>query len=172
MAMRNIAVVSIVGLFALTLLGCTGGTANNAGSTSANGTPVSGENNAPSNEPKFITVQHILIGFAGSVPGKPIERTKEEAEALAKQILEQARMPGAEFGQLVSKHTDDQYPGIYQMANNHVKPNEIPTGYMARNKLVPAFGDVGFPLQVNEVGLAAYHPGKSPYGWHIIKRVE
>ena len=44
-------------------------------------------------EPAFITVQHILIGFAtpkegeqgvtSSVPGKPITRTEQEAEQLA-----------------------------------------------------------------------------------------
>ena len=31
-------------------------------------------------EPSHITVQHCLIGFKGSVPGKPISRTKEEAK--------------------------------------------------------------------------------------------
>jgi len=25
---------------------------------------------------------------------------------------------------------------------------------------------------VGEVGLAKFHPGNSPYGWHVIKRLE
>jgi parvulin-like peptidyl-prolyl isomerase len=41
-----------------------------------------------------------------------------------------------------------------------------------RDKMVGAFGDVGFPLQVGEIGLAEYDPQKSKYGWHIIKRIE
>ena len=38
--------------------------------------------------------------------------------------------------------------------------------------MVPAFGDVGFGLKVGEIGVAEYHPRKSPYGYHIIKRTK
>ncbi|MFT5049926.1 MAG: peptidyl-prolyl cis-trans isomerase B (cyclophilin B) [Chlamydiales bacterium] len=41
-----------------------------------------------------------------------------------------------------------------------------------REQMVPAFGDVGFLLEVGEVGLAPFDPAKSPYGWHVIKRLE
>ncbi len=141
---------------------------------STTGQSTGGDGNAATAEaePRFVTVQHILIGFQGSVPGKEITRTKEEAEALAKQLLEQARLPVTNFGQLVSANTDDQYPGIYQIANHQVKAVEIPTGYMPRKKMVAAFGDVGFPLKINEVGLAEFDSVASPLGWHIIKRVE
>ena len=40
-----------------------------------------------------------------------------------------------------------------------------------RGSMVPAFGDIGFPLSVGDYGLASYDPDKSPYGWHIIKRL-
>ena len=38
--------------------------------------------------------------------------------------------------------------------------------------MVAAFGDTGFPLKVGGIGLAEYHATTSPYGWHIVKRVE
>jgi parvulin-like peptidyl-prolyl isomerase len=38
--------------------------------------------------------------------------------------------------------------------------------------MVQAFGDVGFPLELGGIGMAAFDPVKSKYGWHIIKRVE
>jgi parvulin-like peptidyl-prolyl isomerase len=38
--------------------------------------------------------------------------------------------------------------------------------------MVPAFGDAGFPLKVGEIGMADFDPQKSPYGWHIVKRLE
>ena len=38
--------------------------------------------------------------------------------------------------------------------------------------MVAAFGDVGFKLDVGEVGMAPYDPAKSKYGWHIIKRLK
>lgn len=41
-----------------------------------------------------------------------------------------------------------------------------------RDEMVPAFGNVGFPLAVGEVGLAPYHPKDSSFGFHIIKRLK
>lgn len=75
----------------------------------------------PEGEPAEVTVQHVLISFAGSqVPG--VTRTKEEAEALAQDIFEQAKN-GADFGELVFEHTDDNVPegdplpGAYRLWN-------------------------------------------------------
>ncbi len=42
---------------------------------------------------------------------------------------------------------------------------------MPRAQLVPAFGNVGFKLEVGEVGLAPYDKKDSKFGWHIIRRV-
>jgi parvulin-like peptidyl-prolyl isomerase len=45
-------------------------------------------------------------------------------------------------------------------------------GAATRSGMVRAFGDVAFGLAVGEVGMANYSAGGSPYGWHIIKRLE
>lgn len=119
-------------------------------------------------EPEHIKVQHILIGFTGSVPGKPVKRTTEEARALAQELLKRARA-GEDFAALVKQYTDDAFPGIYGLSNRGVPPRQ---GEYPRTQMVPAFGDTGFPLQVGEVGLAEHDPQKSPYGWHIVKRIE
>jgi parvulin-like peptidyl-prolyl isomerase len=119
-------------------------------------------------EPEHIQVQHLLIGFSGSVPGKPIRRTQEEARTLATDLLQQAQA-GANFDDLIRKHTDDSPPGIYGMSNKGVTPG---AGEYPRTGMVPAFGDVGFILNVGEYGLADFNPRTSPYGWHIIKRLK
>jgi hypothetical protein len=119
-------------------------------------------------EPDHITIQHVLIGFTGSVPRKNITRTQEEAKKLAEEILARAKQ-GESFDELVKKYTDDSAPGIYSMANNGVAPA---AGEHARGRMVPAFGDAGFPLQVGEIGMAPYDSTKSPYGWHIVKRLK
>jgi hypothetical protein len=31
---------------------------------------------------------------------------------------------------------------------------------------------VSFRLEVDEIGLASHHAALSPYGWHVIKRLE
>lgn len=123
---------------------------------------------ATGKEPDHITIQHVLIGFKGSVPGKNITRTKDEAKTLAEDILARAKK-GEDFEGLVKQYTDDAAPGIYSMANNGVAPA---AGEYARGRMVPAFGDAGFPLQVGEFGMAAYDEAKSPYGWHIVKRLK
>jgi len=122
----------------------------------------------PGKEPDVITVQHCLIGFQGSVPGKPISRTKEEAKELAERLLKLLK-DGDKFEEIINQFTDDSPPGIYKMTNNGVR--QIPGAY-PRGGMVPAFGDTGFPLQVGEYGLAEHDSMKSPYGWHIVKRIE
>ena len=121
----------------------------------------------PAMAPAHIEVQHILIGFVGSVPGKPITRTKEQAKKLAYEVLDQARR-GANFDTLVAKYTDDRPPGIYKMAATGVSHA---LGEYPRENMVPAFGDVGFSISPGNVDIADYDPAKSPYGWHIIKRL-
>ena len=108
------------------------------------------------------------VGFGGQAPPGAAKRTKEEAEKLANEILERARK-GDDFGALVKQYTDDSAPGIYPLANKG-KPRK--GDYTPRERMVPAFGDIGFPLKVGEIGMAVYDPKKSPYGWHIIKRIE
>jgi PPIC-type PPIASE domain len=115
-----------------------------------------------------IKVQHILISFVGKVPGKNVTRSQDEARALAAQILERAKK-GEDFDQLVSQYTDDRAPGIYLVANRGVTPGN---GEFSRERMVPAFGNVGFSLAPGEIGMAEYDPASSPFGWHIIKRLE
>jgi parvulin-like peptidyl-prolyl isomerase len=119
-------------------------------------------------EPEHIEVQHILIGFSGSVPGKRITRTNEEARALAYDLLAKAQA-GEDYDALVRKHTDDSPPGIYGMSNRGAQPGR---GEYARDGMVPAFGDVGFTLDVGAYGVADHDPRTSPYGYHVIKRVK
>ncbi|HMA35653.1 MAG TPA: peptidylprolyl isomerase [Chloroflexia bacterium] len=119
-------------------------------------------------EPEHIQVQHILIGYQDSVPGKRITRSREEARTLAYDLLKQAQ-GGSDFDALVRQHTDDSPPGIYGMANHGASPIG---GEYQRGGMVGAFGNVGFRLQPGEIGIADYDPSSSPYGWHIIKRLK
>ncbi len=119
-------------------------------------------------EPEHITVQHLLVGFRGSVPGKPISRTQEEARKLAYELMEQAKT-GGNFDELIRKNTDDSPPGIYKMSNRGVQP--AGRDEYARDSMVGAFGNVGFKLNVGDYGVADFDPRTSPYGWHIIKRI-
>ncbi len=118
----------------------------------------------PERDAKNVKVQHILISFGGA--GTRATRPKKEAEALAADVYAQI-VAGADFDALVTKHTDDSPPGIYAMTTGAASG-----GVHARTGMVPAFGNVGWRLDVGEIGIAPHHPTKSPYGWHIVKRLE
>lgn len=121
-------------------------------------------------EPERVTVQHILIAFRGSLPDPKVTRSREEAEKLALQIFERAKA-GEDFDAMVKTYTNDSYPGIYSMSNRDVTPDPAKKEF-PRTRMVKAFGDVSFGLEVGGVGLAVYDPATSKYGWHIIKRLQ
>jgi PPIC-type PPIASE domain len=142
----------------------TAGSAPQAGAGAPGTMPVE-----PATAPERLTVQHILISFAGRLPGKAITRTQEEARALAYELLERARR-GEDFDGLVRQFTDDQAPGVYSMCNRGLRP--VAQGEYPRDGMVPAFGDVAFRLSPGNIDIADYDPTKSPFGYHIIKRLK
>jgi len=117
-------------------------------------------------EPDRVTVQHLLVSFAGA--RTTATRTRAEAEKLVGELLERANR-GEDFDALEKRYSDDPtHPGIYTLVNKGVKPE---TGEYERAMMVPAFGDVAFKLRKERLKLVPYDPQKSPYGWHILKRL-
>ncbi len=119
-------------------------------------------------EPEVVVVQHLLIGFKRTLPKKGVTRTKKEAMALAEDLLRRAR-EGEDFDALVREHTDDSHPGLYTLTNRKAP---VRAGTYKRDDMVPSFGDVAFSLKPGEIGMAKYSASGSPYGWHVIKRIE
>lgn len=118
-------------------------------------------------EPQRVEVQHILIAFKGSLPGKEVERSFEEAEAFAKKLEAKAR-ESKKFEELVRAHSDDQFPGIYKLANIGVS---LRLDEYRRADMTRAFGDASFAIKKGEVVFVNFHKTTSPYGFHIIKRL-
>jgi hypothetical protein len=115
-----------------------------------------------------VQVQHILIGFKGSLPGKEIQRTREEAEKLARELFEKAKAAPAKFEDLVRANSDDQVPGIYEMVDSGRAPA---AGQFSRSSMVKAFGDEAFRLQVGELGFVSFDTKNAPYGYHVLLRL-
>jgi hypothetical protein len=116
-----------------------------------------------------VTFQHCLVGVSGH--GTQATRDAAEAELLAAEIYARAR-GGEDFDLLVKNHTDDAHPGIYVLTH---APEPAP-GVYSRQQMVPAFGDTAWRLAVGEVGVAAFDGDapapKSPFGWHLVKRLK
>lgn len=123
----------------------------------------------PSGEPSVITVKHVLVSFKGAQRSTQ-ERSREEAQKLAYEILGRAKS-GDDFDKLMKDHSNDPGGGTYTLVNNGVTADQA-AGEFERTGMVPAFGDVGFRINVNEVAVAEHDPTTSPFGWHVIKRVK
>jgi len=141
-----------------------------AGCGSEPDTPADSTPAATGGEPARLEVQHILVSFRGAIPKPEVTRSREEAEALAQQLLQRARS-GEDFDALVREYTDDEYPGIYRMANHGTTADRADQEY-PRGAMVQAFGDVSFSLAVGEIGMTTHDPATSKYGWHIIRRLK
>jgi parvulin-like peptidyl-prolyl isomerase len=106
-----------------------------------------------------VKVQHVLIAFQGAPRIQGVTRSLAEAEKLAAEVLARA-LAGEDFQALMRAHSNDTGGGTYTMTK------------ASRRDMVPAFGNVGWRLQVGEVGVAPHDGTTSPYGWHVIKRIE
>lgn len=109
-------------------------------------------------EPKTIRAKHILIMHDDS-ERKPsnIHRTKAEARKRAEEALAKIR-GGTDFDAMVKQYTDE--PGGAER-NGDLETFE-------KKKMVKAFGDAAFALQVGQVSDIV----ETPFGFHIIKRTE
>ncbi len=120
-------------------------------------------------EPDRVTVQHILIAFQGSVEGKEIDRSEEEAGQLAEELFQRAKS-GEDFDALVNEYTDDSSPGIYGIVNHGIEADEV-RQIFPREKMMACFGDVAFSLETGDIGLAVYDKKTCKFGWHVVKRL-
>ena len=96
---------------------------------------------------------HILIAYQGA-PQSTATRTKDEAKALANDLLAQAKANPGNFSMLAMTNSDD--PGS---KNNGGEYDNITPGQM-----VPQFNDYVFNNAVGSIGLV-----ETDYGFHVIK---
>ena len=106
-----------------------------------------------------VKVQHVLLAFVGANRGSESKHTKAEAEKLAADVLARARA-GEDFDKLVREFS--------------YEPNDklTVTPQHTNKDFVEYFRLVALRLAPGEVGIASYHRTKSPFGWHVIKRIE
>ena len=101
-----------------------------------------------------VKASHILITWEGAERANPeIKRTKEEAEAIAKDLLKQAKAEGAVFAQLARDNSDG--PSA---------PRGGDLGYFQEGVMTPKFNDFAFGNVVGHIGLV-----ETEFGYHIVR---
>src|SRR3569623_2170949 len=83
-------------------------------------------------------------------------RTKADADKLAQEVLAKAKAPDADFAKLMKEYSED--PGSKDTGKAYDVSSAAPK--------VDSFKKLSLRLKEGEVGLV-----KSPFGWHIIKRL-
>jgi peptidyl-prolyl cis-trans isomerase SurA len=106
-----------------------------------------------------VQVQHILVRYAGArnCPDS-ILRGRAEALAMAQRILAEVRNPDVSFPAAAYNYSEDE-PTALRGGN---------IGFVLRGSMEPTFEQAAFALQIDEISDIV----ETPFGFHIIKRVE
>ncbi|MEP2059257.1 MAG: peptidylprolyl isomerase [Maribacter litoralis] len=101
-----------------------------------------------------VKASHILLAYEGATRANPeVTRTKEEAEAKAKELLREAKKFGVVFSTLARDNSDG--PSA---------PNGGDLGYFQKGVMVPAFNDFAFGNSEGSIGMV-----ETDFGFHVIK---
>ncbi|WP_461532446.1 peptidylprolyl isomerase [Sinomicrobium sp.] len=101
-----------------------------------------------------VKASHVLIAYQGAMRANPqVSRTREEAEAKAKEILAEAQKSGADFAQLARENSDGP-----------TAPRGGDLGFFTEGMMVKPFNDFVFANSVGKVGMV-----ETDFGFHVIK---
>lgn len=113
---------------------------------------LTGKKLAPS-----VKASHALISYEGAQRAKPeVTRTKEEAKALAEELLAKAKTSGTDFAAFATENSDGP---------SATKGGDL--GWFYENQMVPAFNDYVFNNAKESIGLV-----ETDFGFHIIKVID
>lgn len=121
-----------------------------ADATSADAAAYYGDHPEQFKAPEEVRARHILILAEEAAP----DTTKARARALAEKVLAEVK-GGLDFTAAAKKYSQD--PGS--------AANGGDLGSFAKGRMVPAFENAAFALQVGEVSGVV----ETPYGYHIIQ---
>ena len=109
-----------------------------------------------------ILIEHALVRAPAA--GTPEFGAAELQAARLFAALE----AGAELQAALRAHADT----TAQLGVHGMTAGEPTGGYIPRALFVPAFGDAAWRLAPGELGAVAPDPVRSPYGWHLLRRLE
>lgn len=113
----------------------------------------------PEQDVEQVKVQHILVAFVGAKKGSESKRTMDQARELATDVLARARK-GEDFTAMMKSYTGDESTGFFTLTPSN-------RGEYARD-----FAAVAFRLAPGEFGVTTFSWAGSPFGFHVIKRLE
>lgn len=123
--------------------------------------------------PEKVKVRHILVSWSGAGTGSTL--SFEEAKAKAENLYDRVKK-GDDFARIMARESEDNKSpgaGTYWLVNDGIEPeNNSEHPRSGPRGMVKAFGDAAFSMNVGDIVLVPYDPKDSPFGWHIIHRME
>ena len=101
-----------------------------------------------------VKVAHILIGYKGNQGSMPTERSKEEAQKIANDLLKKIKSGSDKIEDLAKIHSED--PGSKSKGGIY---DNVPEGQM-----VPPFNDFIFGNKIGDKGVV-----ETQFGFHVIQ---
>ena len=120
--------------------------------------------------PRRVRLKQVIVPWAGAKGAKDVKLSREDAEKRARVILKMAQA-GEEFDRLVANNHFDRFPSSLTIVQAGERRAGVGRVYV-RGELPPAVERLAFNLDVGDVGLCEFHEKESPYGWHVVLRVE
>jgi parvulin-like peptidyl-prolyl isomerase len=103
---------------------------------------------------ELIAASHVLVAYQGAMRSEAT-RSKDEAQKLAQQVVEQAKA-GKDFAALAKTHSDDK--------GSAGKGGDL--GRFPARRMVKQFADAVTALKPGEISGVV----ESPFGFHVIRR--
>jgi len=116
-------------------------------------------------DPNPGVYQLINHGVEGMDFGQVISELNGRAAAREAELTK-----AIEEGEMSLEHAQGLMQSFVEGLQEEANAKQASTPH-PRAAMVPAFGDVGFSLAEGEIGMAEFDEEKSPFGWHIIKRL-
>ncbi len=115
----------------------------------------------PKTPPSRVAAAHVLISHVEAERPMPgVTRSKEEAEKLAKEIVERARKPETKFEDLVKAHSDEPEGAERGGQMGIFREGQLRGPFQA-------IGDALFGMEVGQIADVV----ESPYGFHVLARL-
>jgi uncharacterized protein YjiK len=120
--------------------------------------------------PARVIVKQIHVPWRGAQGAPPVNATREKAREIAEGVLERLER-GEDFDQLAREfhYTDSKLPARLRIAADGFK---VHSGEFKERDLPMAVANLAFNLDVGETGLCEFHREESPYGYHVLLRIE
>ena len=119
--------------------------------------------------PRRVKVKQIVVRWSGAQGAQGVERDRDAAKKLARRLVGRARH-GETLERIVATEAG---AGLKVDVLTVVgTPGTRRAGEFSRADLPTALSELVFNLDVGEVGLCGFHEKESPFGWHVVLRVE